>query len=111
MKEQLMASILVYKIFLGHSWSPGELSEEKNCRHTPNTFMAIKKLVGSLDTNVGSFDFVQFFSLKFGIDDQQNMDTSDLIATNTLESWKKLEMKILFSHSGSSRLPNRIVFF
>jgi hypothetical protein len=88
------------KDFFGHSWSPGEPSENRPIKHRENTFLSIK-----IDRVIR---FCSTFFLKFGIDGgQQKMYTSDPSATYV--SWNpglKLETRIFVSRSGNPLLEN-----
>jgi hypothetical protein len=90
------------KNFFGHSWSPGEPSEDRPTKHRENTFMSIK-----IDRVIR---FCSTFFLKFGIDGgQQKIYTSDPSATYV--SWnpgQKLETKISVSRSGNLLLENLV---
>ncbi len=88
------------KDFFGHSWSPGEPSEDRPIKHRENTFLSIK-----IDRVIR---FCSTLFLKFGIDGgQQKMYTSDPSATYV--SWNpglKLETRIFVSRSGNPLLEN-----
>jgi hypothetical protein len=88
------------KDFFGHSWSPGEPSEDRPIKHRENTFMSIK-----IDRVIR---FCSTFFLKFGINGgKQKIYTSDPSATYV--SWnpgQKLETKIFVSRSGNTLLEN-----
>jgi hypothetical protein len=86
--------------FFGHSWSPGEPSEDRPIKHRENTFLSIK-----IDRVIR---FCSTFFLKFGIDGgQEKMCTFDPSATYV--SWnpgQKLETKIFVSRLGIRQLGN-----
>jgi hypothetical protein len=88
------------KDFFGHSWSPGESSEDRPIKHREYTFLSIK-----IDRVIR---FCSTIFLKFCIDGgQQKMYTSDPSATYV--SWNpglKLETKIFVFRSGKPLLEN-----